>query len=368
MLKLLKNMSKISIKYTKREVDRAGDILIKENSSKENIGAALAALDNWRSAYSFPLHTFKIRLKRVSSQIDSGALVVQRLKRTPAIIKKLKRRYGGCKPTMNLSQMQDIGGCRSVLKDVKLVKKLCDEYYHIDINTRGKSCDLKHDFKNRKDYINYPKNDGYRSIHLIYKYNSDKTTKYNGLLVEIQVRSKLQHFWATAVETVDHFTKQAIKSNEGIKEWMDFFRLISTVFANLEKTPIVPGTPEDKLELYSQVKNLCHKLQVIEKIRSWASLIDVIGKLEQKHKSHYYLLDLDISTKKLTISTFNKVDEEKANLAYSEAEKKASQEKSNKDIVLVEADTTKDLRKAYPNYFLDTREFISILERYLSNN
>jgi len=41
-------------------------------------------------------------------------------------------------------------------------------------------------------------------------------------LIEIQIRSKLQHIWATAVETVGFFTGQAIKSNEGEKEWNDF--------------------------------------------------------------------------------------------------------------------------------------------------
>lgn len=360
-------MAWTEIKYKKSKVDHAGDILINKNSSKSDLDNATIILDNWRSSHSFPLHTFKIRLKTVSELVDPKALVVRRLKRTPAIIKKLQRKYDGHNPTMKLSQMQDIGGCRSVVSNVKSVKKLCDEYYHIDENTKGKHCDLKHYLKNKKDYITNPKPDGYRSIHLIYKYNSDKKQKkYNGLLVEIQIRSRLQHFWATAIETVDHFTKQALKSNEGEKEWKDFFKLISSVFADFEGTPKVPGTPVDKSDLYSQVKSLSVKLSVVDKIKGWAKLVNIIGQLEQKHKSHFYLLNLDIDTKKLTISAFDKVDEEKANIAYSTAEKEASQEKFNRDIVLVEADTTKELRKAYPNYFLDTNEFLSILERYLN--
>ncbi len=359
-------MAWTQIKYKKSKVDQAGNVLISENSTTNDIDEALTVLDNWRSSHSFPLHIFKKRLKEVSTKIDSAALVVQRLKRTPAIIKKLKREQT---KHMNLSQMQDIGGCRSVVPNVKLVRKLCEEYYHIDNDTRGKHCDLKHIFKNKKDYITNPKPDGYRSVHLIYKYNSDKKQKkYNGLLIEVQVRSKLQHFWATAVETVDHFTKQAIKSNEGEKEWMDFFRLISSVFANMEDTPIVPGTPGNKTELHDEVKKLSDKLQVLSKIGSWAKLLKTIERIEeqQHRRSYFYLLDLDIDTKELTISAFDKTDEEKANLAYSEAEKKASQGKLNKDIVLVEADTTKELKKAYPNYFLDTNEFLSILKSYLS--
>ncbi len=355
------------IKYKKGEVDRAGDVLINENLSVNDIDKALNILDNWRSSHSFPLHIFKKRLKEVSTRIDPAALVVQRLKRTPSIIKKLKREQT---KHMNLSQMQDIGGCRSVVSNVKLVGKLCNEYYHTDKNTRGKHCDLKHIFKNKKDYIANPNPDGYRSIHLIYKYNSDKQKKYNGLLVEVQARSKLQHFWATAVETVDHFTKQAIKSNEGEKDWMDFFKLISSVFANMEKTPIVPGTPKDESELFNKVKNLSDSLQVIDRIGSFAKTLNIIENIEKKqhHRSHFYLLDLDLDTKELTIRAFEKTDEGKANIAYSEAEKKASQNKLNKDIVLVEADTTKELKKAYPNYFLDTNEFLFILQRYLQKH
>jgi ppGpp synthetase/RelA/SpoT-type nucleotidyltranferase len=110
---------------------------------------------------------------------------VQRLKRVPAIIKKLQRTYGGRPPTMKLSQMQDIGGCRAVLANVNLVRQLCGKYY-----LKG---DLKHKRVNIKDYITNPKSDGYRSIHLIYRYLSDKGKKeYNGLLVEVQIRSKLK--------------------------------------------------------------------------------------------------------------------------------------------------------------------------------
>ncbi|MBU3955206.1 RelA/SpoT domain-containing protein [bacterium] len=347
------------IKYKKSEVDQAGDILVSENPSLTEIDRAITILDNWRSSHSFPLHVFKVRLKRVSKEVDPDALVVQRLKRTPAIIRKLEREQT---KHMNLSQMQDIGGCRAVLSNVNLVRQLCEEYYE-----KGKHCDLKHEFKKKKDYITNPKPDGYRSIHLIYKYDSDKKSKkYNGLLIEIQIRSKLQHLWATAVETVGHFTNQALKSNEGDKDWIDFFKLISSFFANMEGTYIVPDTPENEFELYTKVKELSKKLQVIQKIRSWSSLLKLLED-KKKFSAAFYLLDLNIDTKQLAITSFERNEEEAANRAYSEAEKKTRDEKLNKDIVLVEADTTKELKKAYPNYFLNTNEFIFILQKYLDN-
>lgn len=364
-------MNWTEIKYKRTEVDRAGDVLINKNSTPQKVEQATNVLDNWRSAHSFPLHIFKKRLKEKSDNIAKtpSPLVVQRLKRNPAILKKLQRKYDRSKPTMKLSQMQDIGGCRSVLPNVDLARKLCNEYYHIDKNTKGKHCDLKHEFKNKKDYIDSPKDDGYRSIHLIYKYYSDKRDIYNGLQIEIQIRSKLQHIWATAVETVGHFTKQALKSNEGAKKWLRFFRLISAVFANIEGTTRVPNTPNDSDELYRQVKRLTKSLQVIEKINSWTKVLEFMGQREKTelHKPHFYLLELDIDNKQLTIATFEKNQEEKASTAYSKAEKRASLENPNKDIVLVEASTTKELKKAYPNYFLDMKEFTTMLKNYLDN-
>jgi transketolase C-terminal domain/subunit len=68
----------------------------------------------------------------------------------------------------------------------------------------------------------------------------------------------------------------------------------------------------------------------------------------------------------LEIEFFEKKDGEKANDAYFKAEKLARQEKANKDIVLVEADTMKELKTAYPNYFLDINEFLSILDNYFN--
>jgi ppGpp synthetase/RelA/SpoT-type nucleotidyltranferase len=349
------------LKYSKNQVNVAGVTLTSEDHSSDEIDKALTVLGNWRSSHSYPLFIFKKRLKLVSEKVDSNALVVQRLKRAQAIIWKLNREQT---EHMALSRMQDIAGCRAVLSNVELVKKLSELYYE-----NGDRCDIKHEFKNKKDYITNPKPDGYRSIHIIYKYKSDKTEKYNGLLIEIQIRSRLQHLWATAVETVGHFTRQALKSNEGEKEWLNFFKLTSTVLANYEKTAIVPDTPQNKLELYEKIKKLSTSLQVIDKIQTWNKAIKFIDELQDNKlkQSNFYLLELDLDNKELFVSTYSKSDEEKATLDYLDAEKKANLEKLNKDIVLVAAETTMELRKAYPNYFADTKEFISILSEYLDN-
>jgi putative GTP pyrophosphokinase len=345
--------------YSKEKVNTAGDILIKEGSSKEEIDRAIEILDNWRAIHSYPMHIFKKRLKDKSIILDKNSLTVQRLKRVPAIIKKLQRKYNGREPTMKLSQMQDIGGCRAVLANVDLAKKLYKDYY-----IKG---DLKHKKVGEKDYIDRPKKDGYRSIHLIYKYNSDKGKKeYNGLLVEVQIRSKLQHLWATAIETVDFFTRQAIKSNEGQKEWIDFFRLVSSAFAKMENCNCVPDTPNDEKELYSQIKKKETELNVIKVMNGWASAIQVFKKaVKEKPKLQFFLLELDISGEKLNISGYTKSEEQRAIADYSKAEKRNNGKKEY-DVVLVGADNSTDLEKAYPNYFVDTEEFLKHLQKIVN--
>src|SRR6185295_3672704 len=111
--------------YKKPEIDRAGKILTQKDPPASELEKALTVMNNWRSSHSFPMNTFKIRLGRASKRIDNEALIVQRLKRVPSIIKKLNRAQT---QTMKLSQMQDIGGCRAVLSDVSLVKKLTNFY------------------------------------------------------------------------------------------------------------------------------------------------------------------------------------------------------------------------------------------------
>ncbi|MBU1111841.1 MAG: RelA/SpoT domain-containing protein [archaeon] len=343
-------------KFSKSKTDAAGVILSSGKSSKEEQIEALDVLNNWRASHSYPMHIFKKRLKNVSEKIDKNTLSAQRLKRVPSIIKKLHRRYNEKKATMKLTQMQDIAGCRAVMSDVELAKKLYNEYY-----IKG---DLKHKKLNEKDYITYPKRDGYRSIHLVYRYNSDKGKDiYNGLLVEVQIRSKIQHIWATAVETVGFFTGQAIKSNEGEEEWKEFFKLVSSAFARFEHCPLVPGTPTDEKELYLLIKKKEKTLNVISKMKGWTTSLKAFDDIKGKKNAHFFLLELDTIQEKLIITSYTKQQEEKAIQDYADAEKKIYGRKEY-DAVLVGADTS-DLKKAYPNYFLDTREFIKYLNKIL---
>jgi ppGpp synthetase/RelA/SpoT-type nucleotidyltranferase len=346
-------------KYSKVDINKAGKNLIDKNSSEEQKNKAFEILDNWRSIHSYPMHVFQMRLRDKSQKIDKNSLVAQRLKRVPAIIFKLGRSYGGHSPSMELYQMQDIGGCRAVLSDITQVRKLCDDYY-----LKG---DLKHKRIGYKDYICNPKKDGYRSIHLVYEYKSDKgKQEFNGLRVEVQIRSKLQHLWATANEIIELFTGQAIKTTDEQNEWKDFFKLVSSAFAQIEKCSPIEGTPSDEKELYNEIKKKETELNVIRIMTGWTSAIGVFQQTFKslKAKPKFFLLELDISGDKLSISSYTKQEEAKAIEEYSRAEKRIEGRKGY-NVVLVGVETMNDLEKAYPNYFVDTTDFLTYLNKII---
>jgi ppGpp synthetase/RelA/SpoT-type nucleotidyltranferase len=140
-----------------------------------------------------------------------NALVAQRLKRTPSIIAKLKRFE-----SMDLARMHDIGGLRAVLGNVENVRRLQEEY---------KKTTFKHKLVREDDYIAQPKEDGYRSVHLVFQYKNDRAPDYDGLRLELQIRTKLQHAWATAVETMSTFLGKAMKAGQGDRPWLHFFAI-----------------------------------------------------------------------------------------------------------------------------------------------
>jgi (p)ppGpp synthase/HD superfamily hydrolase len=169
--------------YSKRRVNDAGALVanyVWSGEDDDDFSKYLQGLDvvnNWRSAHNFPLNTFHVGLKRRGKLIDSGIITAQRIKRLSSIEHKLSRF-----PTMTLSQMQDIGGCRAIMRSAKAVKQLCEAYA---------ASEIKHVLATNDDYVSTPKPSGYRGVHLVYKYFSDRKTDYNTLKIEIQIRSQL---------------------------------------------------------------------------------------------------------------------------------------------------------------------------------
>jgi hypothetical protein len=352
-------MAWASPQHSKTEVDRAGDLLLKSAPAEgaENADvylqwwdtqqSALEIVNNWRSSHSFPLNTLQIGLRRLGRQVTPHALVAQRIKRLSSIEAKLIRF-----PTMKLSQMQDIGGCRGILPNAAQVLQLVKLF---------KNSKMKHALYDVDDYIASPQRSGYRGVHLKYRYFSDKRTTYNGLRIEIQLRSQLQHAWATAVETVGTFIRQALKSSQGEKEWLQFFALMGSALAHRERTTSVPDTPVGR-QLTRDLRRLAKELNVESRLGTYGAAIQTLS--SGAKDAHYYLLKLDPAKQQVTVTGYAANELDKASREYLRVEKEI-QAKGISDAVLVSVDSVDALRRAYPNYFLDTGLFIDALDRAL---
>jgi hypothetical protein len=340
--------------HDRREVNTAGDWLIEDTSVivLADRDEKLGVINNWRSSHSFPLQSFKMTLLRRAKKVDHRAIIAQRLKRLSSIAAKLRRF-----PDMKLSQMQDIGGCRAVVEDIDSVVRLVKVY----TKGRSKNPTKRHEFLNSKDYILNPKVDGYRGVHLIYRYRtaSRKHAVYGGLKIEIQLRSKLQHAWATAVETVSIFTGQALKSSRGEADWHRFFALMSSAMALRERQPLVPGTPANKIELVAELRVLTAKLNVVNALRGWSY---ALKQLPEKNVTDavVFLLVLDAVAYTLSTKGFKKEELPQASEAYLAVEKSTASSPGTQ-AVLVSLDSVHAIRSAYPNYFLDTSAFLTAL-------
>jgi Region found in RelA / SpoT proteins len=281
--------------------------------------------------------------------VDPNALIAQRIKRLSSIELKLSRF-----PTMKLSQMQDIGGCRAIMGSVSQVRSL---------SQRVQKSRTQQNFDHEDDYILTPQRTRYRGIHLIYRFSSAKAlSQCKGLKIEMQIRSPLQHAWATAVETVGAFTRQALKSSQGEADWLRFFELMGTVVAVREDTPRVAATPTGNDELVNSVGNYEKSLDVINRLETFRrALREVEGPIIPN--ARYFLLELDPNAGSITISGFRSDELMRATDRYTDTEKKITE--AGGDAVLVSVDSLAALRRAYPNYFLDTRVFLDLLEEIL---
>jgi len=313
--------------------------------------SALSVINNWRASHAYPLNTFQVTLRRKAKKIEREIIVAQRIKRLESIHRKLSD-----KTSMRMTQMQDIAGCRVVFKNIASVKKLVALY---------KNSRFEHQYRGEKDYITNPKAGGYRCHHIVYQYKgTEKTKAYDNLRVEIQIRTQMQHAWATAVEAVGIFTRQALKSSQGDQDWLRFFALMGSAIAAMEQCNPVPNTPPSKSELVAEIATLAKKLQVDQMLQVYNATIENIGSAKD---AKYFLIELNPTQSRIRITRFKALQSEHANREYTRMEG-AQTEGSGVQIALVSVEHVTALRRAYPNYFLDTATFSALVNRVLKSD
>jgi hypothetical protein len=349
--------------HKRGRVDVAGDTLISDSGFwGDELDHALSVINNWRASHGYPLQALKMTLLGRAKRTDATAIVAQRLKRLSSIAVKLRRN-----PGMKLSRVQDIGGCRAVVRGIRHLDHLVGLYeaaIEKDSRYRNSACESgriameRPQLVKKFDYLTNPKDDGYRSVHFVYKYRSGSEfhSAFNDLRIEIQLRTRLQHAWATAVETVDTFTHQSLKAGGGSEKWRRFFALMGSAIALRERKPLVPTTPQGKSELIEELREAVQYLKVGSVLRGWTAAINYLPKQDTK-KAGAFLLLLDPDKKSMQVTGFTNKDMARASDVYLATEKELDGRPSAQ-AVLVSVESVRALRSAFPNYFADTKAFI----------
>lgn len=347
--------------YSKSTVDKAGRTLAATKNAEEFDDAAWDILGNWRASHAFPLNTITVSLKGKVSRLGLSAVVVQRLKRSRSVLSKLSR------DSMRLTQMQDVGGCRAVVPTIEDVYNLRNKFY------KSRS---KHVLVSEDDYISSPKSSGYRGVHLVYKFQSSVKPEYNNLLLEVQLRSHAQHAWATAVETVGAVVGQALKSSQGESMWLSYFQIASLALEYSE-TPAFGRSPSiSRGQVARQLENLDSRLEVNKKLTAYRAALRATEQPKAR-SAGYFLLVLLPDEPGLQVFSFAKDEADAAQKEYQRYERllpfRSLQlplfpelaDYSGAQVVLVGAESFRSIREAYPNYYLDTEQFISLVSRFI---
>jgi putative GTP pyrophosphokinase len=211
----------LTANFSKTQIDRLGDRLRKGETSE----ADLRLLDEYRRSFG-PTYESVIGTIRGRLQLDPTG---RPAKSTSSIIDKLHRE------SIRLSQIQDIAGCRIVVADSleqdRVVPSLSDVFPGATIVDRRVSPSF-----------------GYRAVHVI--------ANMSGRLIEIQVRSSFQHFWADLSEKLSDVFDPTIKYGGGSQKTRELLTRLSSTGLNLEEAEKSIAFMQKKIEDEPQLKKL----------------------------------------------------------------------------------------------------------------
>lgn len=330
-------MGWIEPSVSKNAVRKAGKRFREGGEGQEDFGV----LNQWRAAHGYIINTFQANLRgRTKGQ---HIQVAQRLKRANTIVDKLRQGRA-----LDLASMHDIAGVRLVFPDVDTL---------IEFRGNMHQTKAKHQLVNDAEkyhYINHPKDSGYRGIHDVYRYNAMSRTgaAWNGLLIEIQYRTLVQHAWATAVELSDALTSNRTKFGQGDVDNEQFFRICSELLARHfeSATSCLPDkSRDDLLAEWHEIEDRCHLFDQLRKV--W--------KHEDSGRIGGFVLLAIPSDGNLNIESQKSYRKAIKRLLELEAEH------PEWDVVLVSGED-ESLRSAYRNYFGNATEFVGMIEEAIA--
>tara|TARA_R100001086_G_scaffold206006_1_gene121813 strand:+ start:1302 stop:2432 length:1131 start_codon:yes stop_codon:yes gene_type:complete len=326
-----------------KEVIRAGKALrgtIEWNPDEaEAIRSVFQVANSWRASHAFPMHRMRSELHGRMSALKIKGLTAARLKQMSSVRGKLRR------ISSNLRQMQDLGGCRAILPSIDNASSL------VNAIRNG----FSHELKREDSYMDEPRSSGYRSHHLVFAFcpRNAEEEPFRGRLIELQIRSRLQHCWATAVEAVGMYRNENMKAGLGDASWLRLFELMSLEFALSEGRKYAQG---ERSERISEIAQIAGDLQAEQTLNALSHAVTGLDRFDvsPNNKPRYCHIEYFHRTNQVSVRLLD--GPSKIGGALDELEL-PSDRSSNKSSVVVELDKIENLRKAYPNYFGDVQLF-----------
>lgn len=201
---------------SKTNIDKAGRILSGlDKASEAEIEELEKIFDEYRRDHLRPLSETTLDIQRWLALYGSKYYFAQRLKRKPQIFRKLRRL------SVRLTQLQDIGGSRIIVDRNTDVDKLITYLKDKVAQRREFSISRETDYRVRgRD------DSGYRAVHLI--------LEKDGLKLELQIRSRIQHYWAESIERTSVIYGHNLKELDGNRNVLDYFKYLSDLFYEIE--------------------------------------------------------------------------------------------------------------------------------------
>ena len=131
-----------------------------------------------------------------------------------------------------------------------------------------------------------------------------------------------------------------------------------------EKTPVLKEFEKYSME---RLMTFCYKHDEQYKFTDTLKALRLTLKHveDTKYDKELYFIVIIFDKGIVNIKGFDATQTEDATNEYAQEEQSAVE--SKKAVVLVSVDNIKNLREAYPSYFLDTSEFIDVLEKIREN-
>ena len=315
-------MSTTNKRMTNGEINRLGNTIRAEYVDMTD--DTLTKLQAHRTSHKDTLAKVFSIVSKESRSISRESISTYRIKRIESILNKLYR-Y----PSMDFSRMWDIGGCRCILHSNKQVYQLKSRLSNIQ--------GLK--IRKEYDYIESPKEEGYRSLHLFLQLEG------SSIVIELQIRNRIDHSWATLVEITDLLYNSKLKEHKKDKKLLRFHYLLSLRDQLTDKQRIEIIKVLNKYKYFEKLSSVFAR-NYIEVRKQWLDI-------ENKHNHRYFLIE----------TTSEKVPQISSYKSFEEAEEeyfRIYKLKANANVVLTHLPKPSydQISIAYSNYILTFHSFI----------